>query len=312
LKIIDTHCDALLKLWQKSGRIQFSDSPELDTNVQRLQEGQVAVQFFAIFIYPEIKYDQKFHIALEQIDYFHSEVLAKNPLMKHITSWDELDQLRSNEIGAVLTLEGADAFGNDLAKLRTLYRLGVKSIGLTWNNANLCADGAGEPRGAGLTLLGKEVVKMNNEESVFTDVSHLSEKSFWDVLEIADYPMASHSNARSLCDHPRNLNDAQAQAMFSKKGFISIVYAPHFVKKGGEATISDLINHIDHFCSLGGVNQICLGSDFDGITEKVRGLENASMYQNLINELLKQYKEDEVKGFAYQNFLNHRPTSQGR
>jgi membrane dipeptidase len=307
MKIIDTHCDALLKLWQKAGQISFYDAPELDTNVLRLQEGQVAVQFFAIFIYPDVKYDQKFQIALEQIDYFHSEVLAKNPMMKHIKSWDELDQLGSNEIGAILSLEGADAFGNDLVKLRTLYRLGVKSIGLTWNNANLCADGAGESRGAGLTLLGKEVVKLNNEQLVFTDVSHLSEKSFWDVMEIADYPMASHSNARSLRDHPRNLTDSQAQAMFSKNGFISIVYAPHFVKKGGEVTVSEMINHIDHFCSLGGVNQICLGSDFDGITAKVKDLEDASMYQNLINELLKHYKEDEVKGFAYQNFLNHRP-----
>jgi membrane dipeptidase len=307
LKIIDTHCDALLKLWQKPGQINFYDSPELDTNVQRLQEGQVAVQCFAIFIYPEVKFDHKFQVALEQIDYFHSEVLAKNPMMKQVTSWDELDRLGENEIGAILTLEGADAFGNDLAKLKTFYRLGVKSVGLTWNNANLCADGAGEPRGAGLTLLGKEVVKLNNEHQVFTDVSHLSEKSFWDVMELADYPMASHSNARSLCDHPRNLYAEQAQAMFNKGGFIGIVYAPHFVKKDGEATVSDVIKHIDHFCSLGGVNHIGLGSDFDGITSKVRDLEDASMYQNLINELLKHYKEDEVKGFAYQNFLNHRP-----
>jgi membrane dipeptidase len=307
LKIIDTHCDALLKLWQNPGQVQFNDSPELDTNVQRLQKGQVAVQFFAIFIYPEVKSDLKFQVALEQIDYFHSEVLAKNPMMKHVTSWGELDRLGDNEIGAVLTLEGADAFGNDIAKLQTFYRLGVKSIGLTWNNANLCADGAGEPRGAGLTLLGKQVVKLNNEHQIFTDVSHLSEKSFWDVMDLADYPMASHSNARSLCDHPRNLYDEQAQAMFNKGGFIGIVYAPHFVKKDGEATISDVIQHIDHFCSLGGVNHICLGSDFDGITKKVKDLEDSSMYQNLINELLKHYKEDEVKGFAYQNFLNHRP-----
>jgi membrane dipeptidase len=307
MKIIDTHCDALLKLWQNPGQVPYYDSPELDTNVKRLQKGQVAVQFFAIFIYPEVKSDLKFQVALEQIDYFHSEVLAKNPMMKHVTSWGELDQLKENEIGAVLTLEGADAFGNDLAKLQTFYRLGVRSIGLTWNNANLCADGAGEPRGGGLTLLGKEVVRLNNEHHVFTDVSHLSEKSFWDVMELADYPMASHSNARSLCDHPRNLYDEQAQAMFNKGGFIGIVYAPHFVKKDGEATISDVLNHVEHFCSLGGVKQICLGSDFDGITKKVKGLEDASMYQNLINELLKHYKEDEVKGFAYQNFLNHRP-----
>src|SRR5690625_5741446 len=95
---------------------------------------------------------------MEQIDLFYTEIIRKNHKMKHIKEWNELDRMQDGEIGAVLTLEGADAFGNDLAKLRTLYRLGVLSIGLTWNNANLCADGAGEPRGGGLTLLGKEEI----------------------------------------------------------------------------------------------------------------------------------------------------------
>lgn len=307
MKIIDTHCDALLRLWQNSGKISFHDAPELDINVKRLQKGKVAVQFFAVFIYPDVKSDQKFQHALEQIDYFYTEVLAKNPMMKQIKEWEDIDQLAEDEIGAVLTLEGADAFGNDLAKLRTLYRLGVKSLGLTWNNANLCADGAGEPRGGGLTLLGKEVVKLNNENLVLTDVSHLTVKGFWDVMELADYPIATHSNARALCDHPRNLNDEQAQAMFNKNGLIGIVYCPAFVKKEGKVSISDVIKHIDHFCSLGGKKHICLGSDFDGITDKVVDLEDASMYQNLINELLKQYSEEDVKGFAHQNFLDHRP-----
>lgn len=307
MKIIDTHCDALLRLWQSSGKISFHDAPELDINVKRLQKGKVAVQFFAVFIYPDVKSDQKFQHALEQIDYFYTEVLAKNPMMKQIKEWEDIDQLAEDEIGAVLTLEGADAFGNDLAKLRTLYRLGVKSLGLTWNNANLCADGAGEPRGGGLTLLGKEVVKLNNENLVLTDVSHLTVKGFWDVMELADYPIATHSNARALCDHPRNLNDEQAQAMFNKNGLIGIVYCPAFVKKEGKVSISDVIKHIDHFCSLGGKKHICLGSDFDGITDKVVDLEDASMYQNLINELLKQYSEEDVKGFAHQNFLDHRP-----
>src|SRR5699024_8835648 len=123
--------------------------------------------------------------ALEQIDLFYTEVLGKHPEIKHITKWSDFDDLKSNEMGAVLTLEGADAFGDDLTKLRHLYRLGVMEIGLTWNHANLCADGAEEPRGGGLTVLGKEVVKLNNRHQVLTDVSHASEKSFWDIMELA-------------------------------------------------------------------------------------------------------------------------------
>jgi len=314
LKIIDTHCDALLKLqlsqrnYDHSNLLNFTNAAELDCSYERLEKGGVAVQFFAIFIHPDVPSDEKWQHALEQVDLFYTEVLGKNPNMKHIKAWDEMDRLKDDEIGAVLTLEGADAFGNDLMKLRQLYRLGVLSLGMTWNNANLCADGAGEPRGGGLTLLGKEVVQLNNEHHVLTDVSHATVKGFWDIVELADYPIASHSNARAICDHRRNLYDDQAKAMFEKGGLVHVVFNPPFINKDSEdASISDVIKHIDHLCSLGGVGQIGFGSDFDGISSFVTNLEDASHYPNLINELLKHYSEDEVKGFAYQNFLNHRP-----
>ncbi|MDQ0428135.1 membrane dipeptidase [Planomicrobium stackebrandtii] len=315
MKVFDTHCDALLKLQVakrnalfKGELLDYRKSNELETNFERLQAGGVKVQFFAIFIHPEFPSDEKWQHALEQVDLFYSEILEKNPLMKHIKNWQDIDLLKPDEIGAVLTLEGADAFGNDLAKLRHLYRLGVLSIGLTWNNANLCADGVGDPRGAGLTVLGKEVVRLNNEHHVFTDVSHLSVNGFWDVMELAKYPIASHSNARALCDHPRNLNDQQIQAMFSKEGMIDVVFCPQFINKDSEqASITDLIRHIDHFCSLGGIRQIGIGSDFDGISSHIAGLGNASEFPNLINELQKHYTEAEVEGFAHRNFLEHRP-----
>ncbi|WP_188454223.1 dipeptidase [Virgibacillus oceani] len=315
MKIIDTHCDVLLKL-QTAKRgimydrepLSFKSSKQLNSNLYRLKKGGVVAQFFAIFIHPDVPSDEKWQHALEQIDLFYSEILGKNPEMKHIKQWEDFDCLADGEIGAVLTLEGADAFGNDLVKLRHLYRLGVLSIGLTWNNANLCADGAEEPRGGGLTLLGKEVVKLNNENRVFTDVSHSTVKGFWDIIELADYPIASHSNTRAICDHPRNLYDDQIKSMFQNNGLVHIVFWPPFIKGDLEkTTIADLIKHIDHLCSLGGVSRIGFGSDFDGITSFTEGLENASHYQNLIDELLNYYSENEVKGFAYQNFLDHRP-----
>lgn len=307
MNIIDLHCDALMKLQAAKGRLRFADASELQTNKTRLHKGKVKVQCFAIFIEPEIKGDQKFQVALEQIDYFYKEVLGKNPDMVHIKEWSDFDRLKIGQIGAMLTLEGVDAIGNDLTKLHILYRLGVRSVGLTWNNANLAADGAGEPRGAGLTLFGKEIVEFNNQHQILTDASHLSDKGIWEVIELAKYPIASHSNARALCQHPRNLTDEQAGALFAKGGLIHVVYHPPFIKESGGATISDLVKHIEHFCSLGGVKQIGLGSDFDGISIFVKNLEDASKSQNLINELLKHYKEEEVRGFACENFLDHRP-----
>lgn len=307
MRIIDAHSDALLKIWRNPTKVRFRDSHELHTNLNRLQAGQVTVQFFAIFVPSHVNSDQKFQAALEQIDLFHSEIITKHSVMKHITSWQDIYKLQSHEIGAILTLEGADAFGDDLVKLRLLYQLGVMSIGITWNHANLCADGVGEPRGAGLTQLGKQVVEMNNEHQVLTDVSHLSESAFWDVMNIAKYPIATHSNAKAICDHPRNLTDQQAQQLFQQNGIVGVVFYPLFLRSNGVADIHDIIRHIDHFCSIGGVSRIGFGSDFDGIDKRVDRLEDASMYSQLIDELLQHYKEEEVKGFAYQNFLDHIP-----
>lgn len=306
MKIIDLHCDALLKLWENKQRM-FTNSPDVETNFQRLQEGNVKGQLFAIFIDPDQPYDKKYQLALEQIELFHTEVVGKQKEMKKIVNWSDFDDLQEGEIGAVLTLEGADAFGNDVEKLQHFYELGVKSIGLTWNNANLVADGVGESRGAGLTDFGREVVLLNNKHKVLTDVSHLSVKGFWDVMELADYPLATHSNSLTLCNHRRNLSDEQARAMFQKGGMIGIVFNPPFLTETGKANITDIIRHIEHFCSLGGERHICLGSDFDGISQFVEGLEDASKYQQLINELGKYYSLSQVAGFAHENFLRFIP-----
>lgn len=308
MNIIDLHCDALLRLYQTQGEIKFKDAKELETNKERLKKGKVKVQAFALFVFPEVKAEQKFQVALEQIHYFYTDVLGNNPEMKLIKDWSDFENLQDDEIGALLTLEGVDAIGNDLQKLSILYQLGVRSVGLTWNNANLAADGAQEKRGAGLTSFGEEIVVYNNEHKILTDVSHLSEKAFWDVINVAKYPIASHSNSKAIMDHVRNLSDEQAKAMFEKDAMVHMVYCPQFVKDKEEVTIDDLIEHIEHFCSLGGEKNIGLGSDFDGITKKIMNLEDASMQQNLLNELLKHnYSEEIVKGFAYENFMRHLP-----
>lgn len=307
MQIIDLHCDVLLRLASGQGKLNFQNASELDANYEKLKKGGVKVQAFAIFIPPSVKSDHKFQAALDQVHYFYTEVLEKNQNMKILKEWTDFDDLKEHEIGAFLTLEGVDVIGNDMHKLSILYELGVRSIGLTWNNANLAADGAGEKRAAGITSFGSEIIAFNNDHKILTDVSHLSEKAFWDVMNEAKFPIASHSNSKTLCNHVRNLTDEQAKAMFEKKSMIHVVYNPPFVNEKESVSISDLIEHIDHFCSLGGVQQIGLGSDFDGISRKIVSLEDASMHPNLINELLKKYSEDEVKGFAYQNFLDHRP-----
>src|SRR5690625_3888736 len=163
--------------------MDFQNATTLQTNVNRLRAGKVKAQFFAIFLDPNTPTDQAWKATLEQLQLFHSEVLQKNNEIIHIKQWKQITELSEREIGAILTLEGAESFGNDWDKLKELYQQGVLSIGLTWNHANLCADGVAEPRGAGLTQLGKEVVQANNDRHVLTDVAHLSLKGFWEVME---------------------------------------------------------------------------------------------------------------------------------
>ncbi|MGG4141675.1 dipeptidase [Paenibacillus algorifonticola] len=305
MNIIDLHCDALMKLADKKGSLSFNDAPELETNKQRLLAGGVKVQGFAIFVMPNLTDQEKLQSALDQVHYFYEEVLGKNPDIKHIKEWKDIGKLAEHEIGAFLTLEGVDPVGNDLHKLNMFHRLGVLSVGLTWNFANLAADGVLEPRGAGLSSLGRKMVQFHNEHQILTDVSHLNEQSFWDVVETADYLIASHSNAKAVFDHPRGLTDEQAQALFAKNATVHVVYYPEFIKpeSGAITTIPDLIKHIDHYCAIGGVQHVGLGSDFDGIGAYVHNLENAAKSQNLINELLKHYSEEQVRGFAHNNFL---------
>ena len=300
MNIIDTHCDALLKLqsdargehsyFQQDRRLNYLNSDELDTNMERRIEGNVKVQFYAVFISPGIPDNEKWQHALEQIDAFYEEVLTQKNMV-HIKQLPDIKKLKEHEYGAVLTLEGSDAFGNDLMKLRTLFRLGVLSLGLVWNNGNLVADGVGETRGTGLSEFGMKVIEECNKNNVLIDVSHLNVQGFEDVIEHGKFIFASHSNARSVHDHARNLYDEQIVKLINKGGMINIVFCPPFIGEG-KVAIDDLILHIDKIIELGGEKHIGLGSDFDGIVEFIEGLEDASKYGNLIEALNQKYGEE--------------------
>lgn len=310
MHIIDTHCDALLKLqgdFRNIYRFQertldFKNAEALDTNAERLRKGDVKVQFFAIFIPPNLPDNEKWQHALEQVDCFYREVISRNKFV-HIKNFTEIHELKPDEIGAVLTLEGSDAFGNDLIKLRTLIRLGVLSLGLVWNNANLVADGVGESRMTGLTDFGYEVIECCNAHEVLIDVSHLNTVGFKDIVDKADRVFASHSNAREVFDHPRNLYDEQIRQIIEKGGMINMVFNPPFVKDG-EVSIEDLFPHIDRVIDLGGSENIGLGSDFDGIASYINGLENAGMFGNLTEGLIQKYGRGFTEKISHRNFMD--------
>lgn len=306
LKIFDAHSDVLYKMWMDP-TINFANSSKLHINYDQLKASGSKVQSFAIYIPEEVKPESRFEVALEMVEIFYNKVVAPSPLLKVVRTKEDILGLKEEEIGAFLTLEGCDAIDQSIVKLQTLLRLGVSSVGLTWNYANFVADGVGEPRGAGLSSFGIEVVKEHNKASIWTDVSHLSLKGFWDVMEVADYPIASHSNAMAICNHRRNLLDEQIQALIKKNGMIGITFVPQFLSNRETATIDDVIKHLDYICSLGGENHVGFGSDFDGITDTTIGLVNFSGYEGLVNKLLRYYSEIQVKKFLYQNFVANLP-----
>ncbi|WP_057913341.1 dipeptidase [Peribacillus muralis] len=305
LAIFDAHCDVLMKMFIDPD-ISFLDSEKLHITKRGLLDEGGKVQCFAIYIPEKVHPDMRFQAALAMVDIFHEKILSE-PEMKFIKTKADMESLKETEIGAILTLEGCDCIGNDLLKLKTLLHLGVSSVGLTWNHANLLADGALETRGAGLTDFGAEVVTLLNEKAVWCDVSHLSEAGFWDTIKRADFPIASHSNAYSLCSNPRNLKDSQIKALLQKNGVIGVTFVPQFLSNGYSASIKDILMHIDHICSLGGERQIGLGSDFDGIDHMVENLTAYKDYHVLVNELNRLYSSEFVNGLLFGNFARHFP-----
>ncbi|KAA0763117.1 dipeptidase [Bacillus sp. SH5-2] len=302
MKIFDAHCDVLFQLWSAKGKKDFRNDPQLHITFEQLKKRKGSIQCFAIYVPETVAYENRFEVALQMIDIFHSEILSLAG-MKFIQTKDDINMLKQDEIGALLTLEGCEAIGKDAMKLRLFYRLGVRSFGLTWNYANLLADGALETRGAGLTTFGKHIVQELNMLHLWIDVSHLNERSFWDVIEIAKNPIASHSNCYKFCQHPRNLNDEQIRALIKQNSVIGVTFVPQFLTSERQANITDIVRHIEYICSLGGEKNIGFGSDFDGILETVVDLTAYREYENVVNELYKHYDASTVERFLYDNFV---------
>lgn len=301
MEIIDLHCDVLMKLTELEFA-KFTNDDRLHANKERLQLGQVKAQVFAIFIKPDIPQSLKFLEVMRQIEAFHTHVLQTEGMV-HITDWSQLETLAPYEIGAILSLEGCSSIGEDLAKLSAILDAGVKLVGLTWNEENAVAFGADQDAKLGLKPFGKEVVNVLNERDIIVDVSHLNEQGFWDVLPLAKHIIASHSNARALCDHPRNLTDEQAKALVAHGGHIHVVYFPEFI--GVNATLDDLVTHVKHLANLVGVEHIGLGSDYDGINKTVQGLAHAGEAQNLLEALREHFSDEEVRGIASNNIRQY-------
>ncbi|RED66107.1 dipeptidase [Cohnella lupini] len=304
MRVADLHVDVLCKMLEYpdaswSGAIADA---RFDVNPERLRAGGVGLQVFALYLPDEIPSDPESIFRAAEL--FWSEVLTVRGIKLVRRAGDIEAAIQEGKIGAILSLEGADGLQGKLWALRLLHKLGLRLLGPTWNHANWACDGALEPRGAGFTKAGRQLVTECENLGILLDVSHLSDRGFWELADRAKRPFfASHSNARSIKDNPRNLTDEQIEAIVSAEGIIGVTFVPWFVTSREPATIDDVLRHVEHICSLGGAGHIAFGSDFDGISRHVQGLEHPGRYPDLIEALLKRYPESFVEDMAGKNAI---------
>lgn len=303
MQIVDLHCD-MLSAARAQGRSIAVESSVGHADIPRLERGGVDLVLCALFARPCDPEDM-FHEVLSQIADFRDAVKQCGPKFLPVESVDDLDRINKGTVGGMLMLEGADSLRRNLDNLERLYRLGVRGVTLTWNGRNEVADGCrvlGKIRG--LTDFGKDVVCTIQELGMMVDVSHISEKGFWDVVDIVKGPIiASHSNVKRLCEHPRNLTDEQLHGIKMTDGVVGITFVPEFVSKDA-ASLEHVVDHIDYVCEEIGVRHVAIGSDFDGIDNMPFGLSDVTKFSSLVRELTRRgYDWDSIRKIMGENAL---------
>ena len=299
--LFDAHCDTVLHCW-RSGESMLHTTSDLD--FARGQKFEKYCQFFAMFTMGDmVPGKTAFDVYEEQYALFCRQAEEHRDVVALCRSGAEAEAAhKAGKIAAFLSVEGAHSLDCDLDKLRTAYDRGVRAVNLTWNNASIISGTNVEEKDRGLSEQGKAFVREMQRLGMLVDVSHLSDPGFWDVMELATRPiMASHSNARTLCPHPRNLTDEQFTAIIKNQGVVGLNVCRDFV--GGREDMDMLIRHLDHFLGLGGEKTVALGGDLDGCTP-VDGIPDVVGWANLHEELLRRnYKETLIEDLFFNNLM---------
>ncbi|MDG6997190.1 MAG: dipeptidase [Nitrososphaerota archaeon] len=292
--LVDCHTDIVLELYgeidQFGMRQNFKRLGEKSVNGQvdipRMKEGGVDCQVFAIWSDPARTYDPM-RRALELLECLTTEIEQNRSTIGLATSYGDIESLqKQGKIAALISLEGAEPLAGKMAMLRIFYRLGVRLLGLTWSFRNELGFGSRESTSYGLTDLGFNVVKEANSLGVLLDVSHLNKQGFYDLAGVTSKPfIASHSNARAVYDHRRNLDDQQIKMIADHGGAIGVVFVPMFLSDG-QATLDTVCKHIMHMTKLVGSEYVGLGSDFPRRNGTPIGLEDFSKLPSLTRKLL--------------------------
>ena len=271
-KALDLHCDTLMKL-PKSGSL---DEKKNMVTLEGLQSGGVALQCFADFV-PTGIFPKGFRKTLTAIMFnklyknYRRMMETHSDILFPVLTAADIDRAGvDGKIGVLLTIEDGGVLGEELENVKKFYDKGVRLVTLTWNHPNAIGypnSNDSEIMYRGLTDFGREVVREMERLGMVVDVSHVSDGVFYDVAEMATKPfLASHSNARAVCGHKRNMTDEMIKKLADKGGVMGLNLGPEFVGAvEGVTRLEDLVAQILHIREVGGSGVLALGSDFDGI-----------------------------------------------
>ncbi len=323
MKAADMHCDTIAEIFYalQDGKDTGLARNNLQLDLEKMEKGDYLVQNFAMFVSIN-RYADPLEHCLKLIDLFYQE-LAKNQdkIALALNYNDILNNEKAGRMSALLTIEEGGVTKCSLSHLRNFYRLGVRMLTLTWNYEN----GIGYPNFKmiegekpdfhtpnteyGLTDFGLSFIEEMERLGMIIDVSHLSDAGFYQVLQHTTKPfVASHSNARGVCNHVRNLSDDMIRKLAERGGVLGMNYCPSFLEdtereEDATGSIADIVRHIKHITAVGGYECIGLGSDFDGIPAR-RDLPDASCLQLLAEALEREgFKQKEIEAIFYKNVL---------
>lgn len=312
MRLIDMHCDTIWALMR--GNADGLKRNKLAVDLKKMQDAGSIAQFFACFIYMddfqgENRFTKAYEHALDMITYAKREFKNHSDEISLVKGICDLECNREqNRISAFLTVEEGGILDRDIHRLERLYCEGIRLMTLTWNYENCI----GYPNSRdtkvmqqGLKPFGIKVVQNMNTLGMLIDVSHLSDGGFWDVLKYSRKPVvASHSNARALCNHPRNLSDEMIKVLADNGGIAGINFYPFFVRESGEISMEDIADHVVHMYQVGGEDVIGIGTDFDGFDEGVSDITHIGQMGKLYDVVKRRgFTERQMEKFWFRNAM---------
>lgn len=302
--IVDSHCDS----------IQLVDKGKFPlVNPHNFSAKHKQLQFVAMFCMSrDGNLEETYKRAVRYIGHFNIAMQKESDKVVQVRTYRDIERaFAENKHAALLAVEGGSAIKGSKEVLRDFYFAGVRVFGLAWLSNELAKSNriaAGE-EDTGLTDLGREIVSTGTDLGMIFDVSHLSDKSFWDLAAISQKPLiASHSNFRSLCSHSRNLTDDMARFIVEHDGMIGLNMYPEFIDVNKDnQTVDHFFDHLDYCIDKFGSDNIGFGGDVDGTDGEYPSPinEESSIHDQFMDVMYRRgYSEDVIEKFAYKNYMN--------